>query len=57
MGRLLYQVSPREKQKVLHLCVCCWGKRKNILNVLIVCMTNEKNKSFCYGYWASILSS
>ena len=55
MGRLLYQLSPTEKQSVLHLCICCRGKRKSILNMCNVCLTNGKNKPLSYGYWASSL--
>ena len=57
MGRSLHRLSSSEKQSVLHLCICCRGKRKGILNVFNVCMANGQNKPFSYGYWASSLPS
>ena len=55
MGRLLYQLSPSEKQNVLHLCTCSRGKGRSILNEFNVRLTNVINKPFSYGYWALIL--
>ena len=54
MGRSLHQLSLTAKQSELHLCICCRGKGKSILNVFYVCLTNRKNKAFSYGHWASI---
>ena len=48
MGRLLHQLSPTEKQSVLHLCICCRGKRKSILNVFNVCLNNGKKTSHSF---------
>ena len=52
MGRSLRQLSPTEKQSGL-----LSEKRKSILNVFNVCLTNGENKPFSYRYWASSLRS
>ena len=50
MGRSLRQLCAAEKQSILWL-----EKRKSILNVFNVYLTNGGNKPFSYSYWASSL--
>ena len=45
MGRYLNQLFLSEKQTVLHVCICCWGKEKNILNEFNVCKIGKISHS------------